>query len=159
MLTESITIRKATIDDVPTLLRFEQGVVVTERPFDPTLKPHPNSYYDIPRMIEDPSVQLVVAECGGQLVGCGYARIEASKHYLRHQSHAYLGFMYVEPEWRGKNVNQMIIDNLEQWTVSKGLTEMRLEVYVENLAAIKAYEKTGFSKLLVQMRKGVGNER
>src|SRR5215831_10365256 len=105
MLTETITIRKATRGDVPTLLRFEQGVVETERPFDPTLKPHRNSYYDIPQMIENPLVQLVVAENNGQLVGCGYARIEASKHYLRHERHAYLGFMYVDPEWRGKNIN------------------------------------------------------
>jgi GNAT superfamily N-acetyltransferase len=159
MLMENITMRKATLDDVPTLLRFEQGVVETERPFDPTLKAHPNSYYDIPRMIEDPLVHLVVAECGRQLIGCGYARIEASKHYLRHQRHAYLGFMYVEPEWRGKNINQMIIEYLRVWTMTKGLTEMRLEVYVKNLAAIKAYEKAGFSQLLVQMRMGVGNKQ
>ena len=81
MLTESITIRTAAFDDVPTLLRFEQGVVETERAYDPTLKPHPNTYYDIQRMIEDPFTQLVVAVCRGQLIGCGYARIEASKHY------------------------------------------------------------------------------
>lgn len=152
MLTENITIRIATLDDVPTLLRFEQGVVETERPFDPTLKPHPNSYYNIPRMIEDPLVQLVVAEYGEELVGCGYARIEASKHYLRHEKHAYLGFMYVPPAWRGKDINQMIIENLRQWASAKGVTEMRLEVYVKNAAAIKAYEKSGFTKLLLQMR-------
>ena len=159
MLTEEFTIRKATLDDVPTLLRFEQGVVETERPFDPTLKRHPNSYYDVPQMIEDPLVQLVVAVRGGQLVGCGYARIEASKRYLRHERHAYLGFMYVEPQWRGKNINQMIIENLSQWASTKGVAEMRLEVYVKNVAAIKAYEKAGFDNLLVQMRMEVGNRQ
>jgi GNAT superfamily N-acetyltransferase len=157
MLTESISIRKATLDDVPTLLRFEQGVVGTERAYDPTLKPHPNFYYDIPGMIEDPFTRLVVAECDGHLIGCGYARIEASKHYLQHDRHAYLGFMFVEPEWRGKNINQMIIENLKQWTAAKGVIEMRLEVYMENLAAIKAYEKAGFSRLMVQMRMGVNS--
>jgi len=155
MLAERITIRKASLDDVPTLLRFEQGVVGTERPFDPTLKPLPNSYYDIPGMIEDPSVQLVVAEFNDKLIGCGYARIETSKHYLQHKRHAYLGFMYVDAEWRGRNINQMIVENLKQWAIAKGLNEMRLEVYVENLAAIKAYEKAGFSKLLIEMRKGL----
>jgi GNAT superfamily N-acetyltransferase len=159
MLTEEITVRKATLDDVPALLRFEQGVVETERPFDPTLKPHPNSYYDIPQMIEHPLVQLVVAECGEQLVGCGYARIEMSKRYLRHERHAYLGFMYVEPQWRGKNINQMIIENLSQWSSAKGVTEMRLEVYVKNAAAIRAYEKAGFNRLLVQMRMGIGKRQ
>jgi ribosomal protein S18 acetylase RimI-like enzyme len=53
----------------------------------------------------------------------------------------------------------MIIEYLRVWTMTKGLTEMRLEVYVKNLAAIKAYEKAGFSQLLVQMRMGVGNKQ
>jgi len=35
---------------------------------------------------------------------------------------------------------------------SRGVTEMRLEVYRDNLAAIKAYEKAGFSELLIEMR-------
>jgi ribosomal protein S18 acetylase RimI-like enzyme len=154
-LNEIITIRKATIDDLETLLSFEQGVVATERPFDPTLKPDPNYYYDIKQMIDDPQVQLVVAECGSQLIACGYARIEKAKHYLQHDKHAYLGFMYVAPAWRGKNINQMIIETLKQWAASIGITEMRLDVYHDNPAAIKAYEKAGFRKLMIQMRLGL----
>ena len=109
-------------------------------------------------MINDPLVELVVAECGGQLVGCGYARIENAKHYLQHERHAYLGFMYVDPVWRGKNINQMIIETLKQWSISKGIAEMRLDVYYDNIAAIKAYEKAGFSKLIIQMRLGLNND-
>jgi ribosomal protein S18 acetylase RimI-like enzyme len=92
------------------------------------------------------------------LIGCGYARIENAKQYLRHKRHAYLGFMYVDPVWRGKNINKMIIDALAQWAVSKGIDEMRLEVYCDNAAAIKAYEKAGFSKLIIQMRMGLNKE-
>ena len=157
-MNETITIRKATLDDLETLLLFEQGVVVAERPFDPTLKPDPNHYYDIKQMIDDPQVELIVAQCRDQLIGCGYARIENAKHYLQHDKHAYLGFMYVDPEWRGKNINQMIIETLKQWSVSKGITEMRLDVYHDNLAAIKAYEKAGFGKLMIQMRMGLNED-
>jgi len=106
-------------------------------------------------MIDDPLVELVVAECNGQLIGCGYARIEKAKLQLKHKQHAYLGFMYVEPAWRGRNINQMIIETLKQWAISKGTIEMRLDVYFENLPAIKAYEKAGFSKLTIQMRMGL----
>ncbi|HET9824947.1 MAG TPA: GNAT family N-acetyltransferase [Chitinophagaceae bacterium] len=151
-MTETITVRKASIEDIQTLLRFEQAVIATERPFDPTLKPDPNHYYDLKRMIEDPVVELVVAECNGQLVASGYARIETSKSYLQHEHHAYVGFMYVEPAWRGKGINQMIIENLKEWSMSKGITEMRLDVYHSNLRAIKAYEKAGFGKLMLHMR-------
>jgi len=156
-LNEAVTIREATISDIETLLEFEQGVVSAERPYDPTLKPHPNHYYDLRQMIDDPITELVVAETNGQLIACGYARIETAKQYLRHDKHAYVGFMYVRPEWRGKNINQMIIEKLKQWSISMGITEMRLEVYKDNIAAIKAYEKSGFSKLIIQMRMGLKN--
>ena len=154
-MNEIITIRKAGLADIETLLQFEQGIVEAERPFDPTLKPHPNYYYDIKKMLEDPLVQVIVAECREQLIGCGYARIEKAKHYLQHESHGYLGFMYVHPAWRGKNINQLIIESLKQWSASKGISEMRLDVYYDNTVAIKAYEKAGFDKLMIQMRMGL----
>jgi RimJ/RimL family protein N-acetyltransferase len=157
-LNETITIRKAGLADIETLLQFEQGVVEAERPFDPTLKPHPNHYYDIKSMIDDPRVHLVVAEFNGQVIGCGYARIEQAKHYLQHDKHAYLGFMYVDPAWRGKNINQLIIESLKQWSVSMGISEMRLDVYYDNIVAIKAYEKAGFNKLMIQMRIGLNKD-
>lgn len=149
---QEIIIRKATLNDLETLLRFEQGVITTERPFDPTLKPKDTRYYDIEAMIAADHIELLVAESGGQLVGSGYARIEESKPYLQHKQHSYLGFMYVEPAHRGKGINKMIIEALKEWSVSKKITEMRLDVYVENTGAIKAYEKVGFEKHMVEMR-------
>jgi ribosomal protein S18 acetylase RimI-like enzyme len=50
----------------------------------------------------------------------------------------------------------MIIETLKRWSISSGIMEMRLDVYYDNLAAIKAYEKAGFSKLMIQMRMRLG---
>ncbi|HZE85234.1 MAG TPA: GNAT family N-acetyltransferase [Puia sp.] len=156
---DKITIRKARPDDLDTLLQFEQGVIGAERPYDPTLRPDPLHYYDIPELISADHIELLVAELeSGQLIGCGYARIEQSKHYLRHLRQSYLGFMYVLPEHRGKGVNQRIIAALKDWSVEKGITEMRLDVYTENASAIKAYEKAGFTPYMVDMRIGIGKE-
>ena len=57
-----ISIRKATIEDLPVLFEFEQGVLRAERPMDGTLKLKNTYYYDIPNLIDDSSVELVVAE-------------------------------------------------------------------------------------------------
>jgi len=151
---EEIVIRKATLNDLETLLLFEQGVINAERPFDSTLKTEPTHYYDIKEMINASHVEIVVAEIRSERIGSGYARIESAKPYLKHKKHAYLGFMYVVPEQRGKGVVQKIIEALKQWSVSQNITEMRLEVYQNNLAAIKAYEKIGFTKHMIQMRMG-----
>ena len=150
-----ITIRTATANDIDTLLRFEQGVISAERPFDSTLRPDPNKYYDLDNMLINPLIELAVAESEGNLIGSGYARIEKAKPYLQHEQHAYLGFMFVHPEYRGKGVNQLIIEYLKQWAISRGITELKLDVYCENASAIKAYEKVGFSKYMISMRLGV----
>ena len=154
-----ITVRTASIDDLPILLEFEQGIIKAERPFDTTLLEGEIHYYDIAEMIRSADVEVVVAESGDEIIGSGYARIEQSKIYLKHRQHAYLGFMYVKPEYRGKGVNKLVIDALQQWAISKNINELQLEVYDDNLPAVRAYEKIGFSKLLVQMRMGIPSQK
>lgn len=149
------TIRAARFEDLEILYRFEQGIVTAERPFNVTLKPGHINYYDLKEMLTMPHVYIAVALDGDKLIGSGYARIESSKPYLQHKQHSYLGFMYVEPGYRGQGVNQLIIDALKEWSVSKGIYELRLDVYNNNQTAIRAYEKAGFEKHLVEMRMGL----
>ena len=66
-----------------------------------------------------------------------------------------LGGMYVDPDYRGRGVNRKIIGRLKQWSISQDITEMRLDVYDNNLTAIKAYEGAGFTKHMVEMRMGL----
>ncbi len=152
-----IVIRPATLSDLDVLLKFEQGMIEAERPFDISIRGGGDvRYYDLEQLIVSVDTELVVAETDGEIIACGYARIENSKAYLKHSRHSYFGFMYVVPEHRGKGVNKVIIEELEAWSFAKGVTEMRLEVYTANLGAVKAYEKSGFSGHLVEMRKNCG---
>jgi ribosomal protein S18 acetylase RimI-like enzyme len=149
---EQLAIRTASLDDLDILLDFEQQIIHTERPFDITIQDGEIHYYDIAKMIRSPDVEVMVAKWDSEIIGSGYVRIESSKIFLKHSKHAYLGFMYVKPEHRGKGVNQKIIEALQQWAVERGTTEFRLDVYNDNLPAIKAYQKMGFTKLLIEMR-------
>jgi len=148
----AILIRKATLDDLQVLLEYEQGVITAERPFDATLGKDPISYYDIKELISSDKAEVVVAVHKLQLVSCGYAMIKKAKPYLDHTEYSYLGFMYTHPDFRGKGINSKIIKVLEAWSLERGLAEIRLTVYPENLAAVKAYEKYGFKKHLLEMR-------
>ena len=147
-----LRVRSATLDDLPTLLKFEQGIVTAERPFDPTLKPDPISYYDLGKLIESDEAEVVVAVVGDELVGSGYVKIKEAKNYLKYEFYGYIGFMFVRPEYRGQGVSQVVTDALIHWAKSRGLTEIRLDVYDENEPAIRAYLKAGFTKNLVEMR-------
>jgi GNAT superfamily N-acetyltransferase len=151
----NITIRKAHRNDLEKLLEFEQGIITAERPFDPTLKEGKIYYYDIEKMISAPHIEVLVAEIDSEIIGSGYARIEVAKPYLNHETYAYLGFMYTDPNHRGKGVNSRIIEALKDWCRSQDIFELRLDVYNDNASAIKAYEKVGFKKYLINMRMGL----
>jgi GNAT superfamily N-acetyltransferase len=148
--------RTATLQDIEALRRFEQGIVAAERPFDPTLREGAIQYYDLEAMLVAADVRFLAAERGGELIACGFARIDAAKPYLRHRRQAYLGLMYVEPRYRGQSINRGIVERLKDWCRERGVTELRLEVYNGNRIAVAAYEKAGFAKHMVEMRLGLG---
>lgn len=149
---DNVKIRTATLNDIDILLEFEQGVIKAERPFDVTLDADPITYYNLEELILSDDASLVVAEIEGKIIGSGYAMIKPARHYLNHEFYSYLGFMFTLSDYRGRGVNNKIIEILKQWSVSKGLKEIRLTVYDENHGAIRAYEKAGFKKHIIEMR-------
>lgn len=153
----SIIIRKATLDDLPVLLEFEQGVIVAERPFDPTIKEGYINYYDISELITSDYSEVFVAEADGEIVASGYAKIKTDRHYLKHTHQGYLGFMFVSETHRGKRLNKMIVDALLKWCKTRNIYEIRLDVYEDNVPAFKAYEKVGFKKHMINMRLDIEN--
>jgi len=149
---EKLHVRNAILDDLHILLAFEQELIKAERPFDPTIEEGTISYYDLGDFIARDDVKVLVAEIDGEIVGSGYAYAKRARHYLDHEYYGYLGFMYTKPSHRGKGVNQKIVEELKVWCRSQNLNEIRLTVYEDNHAALKAYEKVGFKKHLCEMR-------
>lgn len=153
-----ISIRKATIEDLTVLFEFEQGVLHAERPMDKTLKTSKTYYYDIPNLINDSKVELVIAEINGIIAGCGYAKIKNARDCFQFNQFSYLGFMFTKENFRGKGVNNSIINYLYDWSLSQGIYEIRLEVYPTNIPAVKAYEKLGMVKTMQTMRIDLRNK-
>lgn len=147
-----LLIRPATEADLEELRELEQGLIRDERPFDPTIRPDPVHYYDLPALIRDPRSLLLVGVSDGRIVSTGYASKRTPRPYLDHDVYAYFGFMYTRPEYRGLGLNGRIIQELRQWARERGLEEVRLTVYTGNAPAIRAYEKAGFAPHIVEMR-------
>ena len=150
-----IKIRPAKEEEIEILLEFEKGIVDTERPFDITLKDGEIHYYDLLELIRSPESEVVVAEMDGQVVGSGYAQIRKADLFLKHTHFAYLGFMYLMPAFRGKGVNQLLLEALITWAKAKGISEIRLDVYDENIVAKNAYLKAGFKPIMLTMRRSI----
>lgn len=145
-------IRPALQKDLPTLLDFEQQIIETERPMDPTLKSGKISYYDIESYITADHTEVVVAEIEGEVVASGYGQIRDRKKYFIQEQLGYVGFMFVKKEYRGKGISQQILQALFAWFKTKNIEEVQLTVYEKNPGAIIAYEKAGFDKHIIEMR-------
>lgn len=153
---KNTTIRRATNSDLPQLAKFLQILVDAERPFDPTLKEGEIFYYDIQDLLLDQKTEVLVVAYNNEVVGCGYAQIREAKEYEQHEVFGYLGFMFVDEKFRGKGINKLLLSDLKNWLLTKDIKEVRLEVYHDNEAAVRAYEKAGFKKLLTTMRCNIG---
>jgi GNAT superfamily N-acetyltransferase len=152
VITTVIEIRPAVTEDIDAILKFEQGVVAAERPLNDQLKTGEVHYYDVAALVASSTSQVLVAEDAGRLIGTGHASIKASLEYLAHDQHAYLGLMYVDPEFRGRGIIQSIIADLMQWARTMGVSDFYLDVYAQNQSAVKAYEKFGFKPNLIEMK-------
>jgi GNAT superfamily N-acetyltransferase len=148
----TISIRTANLNDLETLLAFEQGVIKAERPMDSFLAQGTLSYYNIPELIAAKNSHLIVAVAGKELVGSGYIKIEESSTYHKNTKHGYIGFIFVKPSFRGKRISGLILESLKKWGKEKDLKELRLDVYSKNTDALKSYNRFGFTKGLVNMK-------
>jgi ribosomal protein S18 acetylase RimI-like enzyme len=152
MINNPISIRTANLDDLETLLQFEQGVIEFERPLDSFLADGDLCYYNIPQLITSKKSHLIVGVLNDELVASGYIRLEGSKEYHKNPKHGYIGFIFVKPAFRGQRISSLILESLKDWAKEKDLKELRLDVYSNNVGAIKAYERFGLIKSLVNMR-------
>jgi len=148
-------VRKATNKDLPNLMVFMEGLVNAERPMDSTINEGRVVYYDLSEIIKNKNSILFVVKLNNELVASGYAKIKKNKHYIKYAKQGYLGFMYVPENHRGNGYNKLIMDALLKWCKTKGVFEIRLDVYDQNTSAIRAYEKAGMLKHLINMRMNI----
>lgn len=145
-------VRKATHKDLPVLMEFMKRLVEAERPMDPTIKDGNVVYYDLSEIMNSEESDLYVVELNNELVASGYAKIKEDRPYLKHDKQGYLGFMFVPEKHRGNGYNKLIMDVLLKWCKDRKVFEIRLDVYEDNPSAIRAYEKIGMKKHLINMR-------
>ncbi len=152
-------IRTANQQDLPTLLVFEQKIIATERPMDPTLiQDQIISYYPIKDYLDADDTEVLVAEHEGLIIGSIYGQIRPRKSFFKTKYLGYIGFMYVKPSFRGNGVSRMLIQSITEWSHQQQIKEIILHVYAKNPRAIRAYEKVGFEHHLIEMRLNPKNQ-
>ena len=150
-----IKIRPAKISDLLFLENFQQQLVDFEKPFDQSIpKTGKVEYYNLKELLESEETNFLVAENESRVIGCGFGQIRKDNYWSVNEKIGYVGLVFVEEGFRGNGIAKLIVDKLIDWFKEKGISDIRLEVYSENLGALKAYRKCGFKDFSVKMRFG-----
>jgi len=130
------------------------AVITAERPDSPDatalineLQAHLGSLYPIKsqhgfsvQKLIDQQVMFVVIRVEGRPAGCGGVMLVG-------QDYAELKRMYVRPEFRGRKLGEQLIAYLAEHARSHGITRLRLETGIHQVAAIRLYERVGFKPI------------
>ncbi len=94
-------------------------------------------------MLTDYNTISLAARLEGKVVGFIIGRIDL----IRNQQVGHIMTLDVLPVYRLKGVAQKLMQELEALLKKRGVSECRLEVRENNLAAIQLYEKLGYKRI------------
>lgn len=100
----------------------------------------------------------LLARDNSRAVGFVLVEIHLDSPLYRHPRWAEIVGLYVEPEYRGGAVADLLMEQAYGWAVSRNLPMMQLYVTAANDSARRFYTKQGFANSQVIMRRALSAE-
>ena len=97
--------------------------------------------------------QLYAAIFSDQIIGFAYGTIRFTPPYIGGERVGFVGGLYVLPEYRSKGIGEQLYNHLETWFKTKKTHSFELQVLCGNHSGMKFWEKLGYQRELLQMRK------
>lgn len=136
------TVRNAAIDDLQTLVDF---AVSEARDAEGVTKARECVLAGVQRGLEDTAIARywVVQDERGRTVG----NISVVREWSNWNAGFYwwIQSMFIVPEHRGKGLMSLLLEMVTEAARSEGALDIRLCVHRDNVRAIRAYRKVGFS--------------
>jgi ribosomal protein S18 acetylase RimI-like enzyme len=150
-----LTLRRATAADEQVLAALAARLSAFELPA--WRAPHAIADADSRAMISaaaggDPNDEVLIAERGGEVVGCLHVLAATDFFGLRH---GHVSVIATTEAAEGSGVARQLIEHAEQWTAERGLPLLTLNMFAGNARARRFYEKGGFQVEMVKYAKEI----
>lgn len=156
-----MTIRPATVEDVPSVLPLVRKEAAFHEAADPAkygFKPDPGEMYRgwMTRQATDPRGVFFVADAAGRgepprVVGFLIGTIEAEIRIYRLAEYGFVHDVWVDEDYRHEGTaRQLVMQAIERFT-QLGAKQVRLDVLMKNEPAQKLFEACGFRPSVVEM--------
>jgi GNAT superfamily N-acetyltransferase len=139
-----LTIRPATAEDVPTLLRLIKALAEYERLLHAVVATEDDLRESL-FGTERPVAEAILAELEGEAVG--YALYFASYSTFRGRAGLYLEDLFVEPEHRGRGIGKALLREVAAVAHRRGAPRLDWSVLDWNAPSIAFYKSLGAEPL------------
>lgn len=150
-----MTIREATLSDIPQLQLLYQKQFETLQKYQPTyFKADLPAVDFLQETIESDDCEFIIAEDNGTLIGMVALFIEETLPYECFVPHRYLNFadIYVAPAYRNQTIGKQLINAVKQWAFIKQVDYIELLVLKQNQKAYDLYLREEFEPVHTVMR-------
>lgn len=141
----NLTIRRATLDDIPTLRTLHADLHKDNAKYDTFLDlnwpmDHKGLVY-FTKIIEEDASVLFIAEVEGLAVG--YLAGGHKEMNYRMTSVSEIFSMTVSPQFQSNGIGERLVSEFRTWARDHGFAKVYVNVYFANERGIKFYKKCG----------------
>lgn len=151
-----VTVRSATLEDLPTILpmvaktcAFHQRIAPAKYPFLP--EPEKRYVRWMSSQISAPRSVFLVAELAGKVVGFVIADVEGEIPIYQVKEFGFVHDVWVEEEARRHGVGKALMLEMVRRFREMGVVQVRLDVVAGNEPAEKLFAECGFAVATKQM--------
>ncbi|HEY2378267.1 MAG TPA: GNAT family N-acetyltransferase [Gemmatimonadaceae bacterium] len=152
-----IIVRRATLNDMPTVGRLGALLVRTHYEFDkkrfiPATRHTAEGYgHFLGTQLEDPDVCVLVAEQDGDVIGYTYAAVEGKDWMSLRDSAGVIHDIIVDPDRRQHGVGRKLLDATLAFLKERGSPRVVLSTAEQNEPAQRLFERAGFRRTMIEM--------
>ena len=153
----NLTVRRATIADVPALGELGAMLMRTHYEFDSSRFMAPGDDAEegyawfLGTQLHEADVVVFVAERAGEVAGYIYAGIEPLSWKELRDECGFIHDVVVHERGRGTGVASKLIEAAVEWLASRGMPRVMLWTAHPNTDAQRLFERLGFRRTMVEM--------
>jgi len=153
-----VKVRKATAEDVPTLVAMFQELDRMQRDWR-VFTPRPGFYDEVAvkyrESLDAPDRLLVVAEEEGEVVGMAYSEVRIPSRFSDERSLEVSGVV-VRAGHRGRGVGRGLAEEMARFAEEIGIDWIELKIFWPNEQAMGFWRSLGFTPRVVQVTAQAG---
>ena len=153
-----ITIRKATIEDIPSVLKLWTRLMEFHRNLSKHFEPEDdaeNVWESFARkQLDEQDSLLIVAEVGGNIIGFSLASIQSNIPVFKIKKYGVIYDFFVEEAFRKRGIGRKLFDFAREWFEQKGVEHLQLSVVHHNSVGQEFWRAMGFTDYLDRLSRG-----